>query len=149
MGRRPYLSRFECGHAGCAEIANYEAHTRADQTKLYQRYGNGKWRCSRHSQPLEVLGADNPCTTHEVVCSEHFSSGRSIGLYWGEGGGASGFNYGPGFRAFAKDFPIGTRLRVTAEIILPADYGVSDGALGRQGNLPPPEPLLPPQEQSR
>lgn len=43
------------------------------------------------------------------------------GLYWtaeGERPG-SGFTYGPGFKAFGRDFPEGTKLIVTAEVVLP------------------------------
>lgn len=63
--------------------------------------------------------------THEVVAEEKFlkpsryypnDPPRSLGLFFGN----QGFVYGPGFRAFAKDFPAGTVLRVTAEVILPA-----------------------------
>jgi hypothetical protein len=115
-----HYSRFECGFSGCSEIANYESATRSEQTKLYQMYGQGRWRCTRHSQPDTVLGASNPRRSYDVACSEHFYESRSTGKYWGAGSGASGFVYGPGFRAFAKDFPIGTVLRVTAEIIFPA-----------------------------
>jgi hypothetical protein len=37
-------------------------------------------------------------------------------LFWNTG---SGFIYGSGYKAFADDFPEGTILRITAEIILP------------------------------
>jgi hypothetical protein len=40
-------------------------------------------------------------------------------LYWGNFGMA----HGPGFKAFADDFPAGTVIRVTAEIILPEAKG--------------------------
>lgn len=109
MARR-YYSRFECGHPGCCEVANYESATRAEQGKLYESYGNKKWRCVRHSQPDSVLGPDNLRRVYELT-----SDARPHGVYWGH----SGFVYGPGFRAFAADFPAGTTLRVTAEIIMP------------------------------
>jgi hypothetical protein len=132
VSRRPYMLRFECSRAGCKEVANYEAHTRAEQTRLYQKYGNGKWLCIRHDRPNTVLGPDNASLVHEVACSEHFYQGHSIGLYWGEGGGASGFVFGPGFRAFAKDFPTGTRLRVTAEILPPLTNEAASAAHAAQ-----------------
>jgi len=109
--KRPYLSRFECAHPGCRETANYESFTRAEQAETQRRY-YGKWRCARHSQPQEVLSPTNRKIIHEEVSRQ-----EPHGLYWGH----SGFQYGPGFRAFAKDFPAGTVLRVTAEIIVPPD----------------------------
>lgn len=113
---RQYLSRFECGHPGCGEFATYESSRRADQADLYRRYGNKQWRCIRHSQPDQVLSLQNPRLTHTVVSREHHYEGKSIGLFWG---GGSAFTAGPGFKAFAKDFPAGTVLRVTAEVIPP------------------------------
>lgn len=43
------------------------------------------------------------------------------GLFWiGEGeSSGSGFTFGPGFKAFATDFPEGTQLRITAEVVIP------------------------------
>lgn len=112
MSPRAYMSRFECGIPGCAEVANYESHTRADQTRLYQSYGQGRWRCTRHSQPDQVLSAERPKIIHEEPSYED-----SHGRYWRWS--RSGITYGPGFKAFAKDFPPGTILRITAEVILP------------------------------
>lgn len=112
MSRRPYLSRFVCGADGCMDFVNYEANTRADQARLYQAYGQGRYRCSRHSRPDEVLSAERPIIVHEQVSYE-----ESYGRFWRHC--RSGFTYGPGFRAFAKDFPPGTCLRITAEVILP------------------------------
>jgi hypothetical protein len=42
-------------------------------------------------------------------------------LYWGKDEAWNGFSHGPGFKAFAEDFPAGTRLRITAEIIFPQE----------------------------
>lgn len=113
MGK--YAVRAECGEPGCREVANYEADTRKDQRRLYEKYGNKQWRCVRHSRPDEMLGPENRRIVWESVSQEKFYEGSSIGLYWG----SSGFLSGPGFRAFTKDFPEGTTLRVTAEIVLP------------------------------
>ena len=120
MARRPYLSRFQCGHDdGCREFQTYESDTRADQAALYGRYGNGKWRCIRHSQPDSVLGLTNLRRVYEIASDE-----RPHGVFWGH----SGFVSGPGFRAFAKDFPAGTVLRVTAEVIPPTSAEPDDRA---------------------
>lgn len=105
-----YSVRATCGHEGCKEIAFYEADTRADQDKLYAKYGGGKWRCLRHTGMDEVLSPDNLSRSKEMV-SHQDTHGRYFGY--------SGFIAGPGFKLWAKDFPAGTRLRVTAEVILP------------------------------
>lgn len=115
-----YHSRFECGHPDCHEIANYESSTRADQTDLYKRYGNRQWRCVRHSKPDEVLGLQNRMVSCDLVSTDIQGERGSLGLFWKrDGGSGRGFVFGEGFKAFSKDFPEGTILRVTAEIILP------------------------------
>ena len=40
------------------------------------------------------------------------------GLFWDK---RQGFTYGPGFKAYASDFPPGTKLIVTARIELPSE----------------------------
>ena len=75
-------------------------------------YSNGRWRCVRHSQPDEVLSAENPETTCELTV-EQKPGGRYFGNF--------GFVHGPGFKAFAKDFPEGTKIVVTATLIPPSE----------------------------
>lgn len=115
MSRRPSIVRFKCGHPGCEEFARYEADNRQHAIELDKRYGYGKYRCVRHSQPDSVLSADNVKIVDELISIE-----EPHGLYWGKEKAGSGFAHGPGFKAFAEDFPAGTILRVTAEIILPS-----------------------------
>lgn len=109
---RMRLSRFQCGHPDCREVVQYEYANRTEAASLFQRYGQGRWLCVRHSQPDEVLSPTNLIRVGEQVSRE-----EPYGRYWGH----SGFVFGPGFKAFAKDFPPGTKLRVTAEIILPEE----------------------------
>ena len=109
MGRE-YLSHFPCGHPGCTEHGHYSSSTRADQADLQRRYGNKQWRCVRHTRPDEVLSMQR-----RVIRTEMASGSEPHGIYWGH----SGFVSGPGFKAFAKDFPPGTIIAVTAEIIPP------------------------------
>ena len=112
MGRA-YSTRVECAHEGCTEVAHFESRTRKEQHDTYARYFK-KWRCIRHSQPDEVLSQSNLFRSMDMAIFE-----ESYGRFWGVDKAASGFAHGPGFKAFAKDFPSGTVLRVTAEIILP------------------------------
>jgi hypothetical protein len=62
---------------------------------------------------------DNPETVGVLVATDTGIQGH---LFWFPEGGprtGSGFQHGPGFRAFANDFPVGTRLIVTARLELP------------------------------
>ena len=106
--------RFRCAHEGCEEYAHYEADNREDSIRLQTTYGNGKWLCTRHSRPNEVLSAENTETVHTMKVFQ-----KDYGRFWGVDQAISGFTYGPGFKAFAKDFPEGTVIEVTARIILP------------------------------
>lgn len=107
---RKRMFRVMCGHDGCAEYGHFEVMDRAHGITLDQRYGAKKWRCVRHSQPDEMLSLTNMTRMVEVVSREE-PHGRYFGNW--------GFVSGPGFKVFARDFPPGTKLRVTAEIILP------------------------------
>lgn len=115
MPRPKKIVRAECGHPGCKEIARLEADNREDARRLCQKYGNGQWRCVRHSQPNEVLSLANSHIVFEAA-SKRVVPGCDD-LFWGN----SGFVHGPGFKAFADDFPPGTRIRITAEILPPTD----------------------------
>lgn len=116
---KPYgIFRATCGHAGCTEFARYEADNRKHYIDLSNRYGNGQWLCVRHSRPNEVLSQTDTKVVNEMKVIE--SRGA---LYWGKETASSGFAHGPGFKAFAGDFPEGTVLRITAEIITPSTGG--------------------------
>lgn len=112
MARHEYISRFQCSSPGCQECGRYASTTRAEQADDHKRYGNGKWKCARHGRPDDVLSMDNRRRVFEIASDQ-----REHGTYWGH----SGFVSGPGFMAWSKDFPAGTIIRVTAEIIPPSD----------------------------
>ena len=114
MSKREWPLRFKCAHEGCGESVTYRYDTRRDLVSSFElkHYGDGKgWRCIRHNKPDEVLSAENPETRAEVVCRE-----ESYGRFFG----SNGFIYGLGVKAFAKAFPPGTKLIVTARSELPA-----------------------------
>lgn len=115
MSRAPRIVRFRCGHEGCEEFGRYEVDNRNHAIDLDRQYGNGKYRCIRHSQPNSVLSAENNRIVDELTIFQ-----EKYGQFWGKERAFNGFAHGPGFKAFADDFPAGTILRVTAEIILPA-----------------------------
>jgi hypothetical protein len=110
MSRREISVRLRCGYEGCSEYGYYRCDTRREAADLQNRYSPNKWRCVRHTRADEVLSAERPKRTTEMVLRE-----EPHGKYWG----SFGFHSGPGFKAFGKDFPAGTILRVTAEVVLP------------------------------
>lgn len=124
MSRREWPLRFVCNYPGCTESANYRYPTRRDMMESFElkNYSGGRWRCVRHNKPDEVLSASNPRTRAEIVLEQ-----KSHGKYFGNFGFVSGL----GFRVFADDFPAGTRLIVTAEIVPPAERECPSSPDGR------------------
>lgn len=113
MARRTIRCHTHCHHEGCKETAFWDCESRADYLRIEAKYARN-WKCTRHSTPEQVLSIDQPKIVYEIA-----STRRETGLYWG----SHGFVYGDGYKAFCGDFPEGTILRVTAEIVLPAESG--------------------------
>lgn len=111
--------RAACHHPGCREVTFYEYRNRREMLDS-ERYAQ-KWKCLRHTG-VETMSPVETSRVKELVATDlPASSGGTLGRFWvAEGESGNGFAHGPGFRAFAEDFPAGTRLRITAEI-LPKD----------------------------
>lgn len=109
MARRNYPLRKNCAHDGCREVARWSYETQRDLVSSFEF--RNEYRCIRHSRPMEVLATDNDAT-EKVLVSKRGAGGN---MYWDN----SGFVHGPGFKAFADDFPEGTQLVVTARIVTP------------------------------
>lgn len=120
MSRRGASHREACQHAGCKESGWYEFDTQREYREYLERRRGKPWFCTRHTRPDEVLSSDNPECTTVLVATELSSdlTGNPLGRFWIAEGltTGSGFTYGPGFKAYAEDFPEGTRLVVTARI---------------------------------
>lgn len=116
MSKRRWPLRAPCRYPGCGERSNFEFDTQRDLNDYIRRYPS--WTCVRHTNAEEVLAADNPERTAVLVATDRNIQGW---LFWVPEGGVSGsqFSHGPGYKAFANDFPVGTRLIVTARIELP------------------------------
>lgn len=115
--RARYTTPLLCSYPGCRETGFYEFETRAEQRETMSHLNRTGWRCVRHTEPDTVLSADNP--VRETVLESYETA---YGRFWAPPGTqkvGSGFVYGPGFRTFAGDFPSGTRIVVTARLILP------------------------------
>lgn len=111
MARREYKLQKRCAHEGCTEIGRWTYETARDLASSYEN--RNAYRCVRHSDPGSVLSAENKITEAVMTC---VFSERAQGLFWN---GKSGLHTGPGFKAWASDFPEGTRLIVTARIEMP------------------------------
>lgn len=132
MRRRKHTLSLRCAHPGCAEYAHFEY----DSIRERQRASENRreWKCVRHSSPDETLGAGNMARTCVLV-----NVRMPYGLFWREEGatvGGGGFVHGPGFQAFAADFPEGAKLTVTATVSPPArDPCMARGQDGSEGLL--------------
>lgn len=116
MGKRQYTLNVKCNHEGCNEWGHYSYDTRKEYNEGYQR-NHKKYKCIRHIAPNEVLNkTDNTKIETILTASKSKKYPDLNGLFWNDG---SGFNYGSGYQAHANDFPEGTILKITAEIILP------------------------------
>lgn len=116
MSSKDKTYRVYCGHPDCRETGFYTYSNRKELIDLEKRYGQEKWRCVRHTKPEDVLSIQNRKTQVDVLAAKSKKYPEMNHLFWNDG---SGFIFGTGYQAYADDFPEGTILRVTAEIILP------------------------------
>jgi hypothetical protein len=126
MARREYYHRPQCAHEGCAERALYVFGTRREQSETVESLRRrGGWRCVRHTKPDDVLATDAPARETTLVSYEKdYGQLTGVKRFWRRQGtdeSGNGFVYGPGFKAFAGDFPAGTRLVVSARIEPPQE----------------------------
>jgi hypothetical protein len=113
--KRQYYHNVKCSYEGCTEYGHYSADSRREYIELCKRYST--WACVRHRCPKEVLSESN-----SLLESSQTVVVLPSGKYWTTDATSkpgSGFQYGPGFKAFADDFPVGTKLIITARIELP------------------------------
>ncbi len=108
-----HTSHVQCHYPGCRETSFYEYHSRKEQSEASRN--REKWLCVRHTNPDSVLSQTNTVRKFEVVSQ---SNEKLNGMkFWG----SQGLITGPGFKAYANDFPAGTKLVVTVEIQLPIE----------------------------
>ena len=114
MPKRQYHLSVKCSEPNCREVRHYLYDTRIEYNEAYVRHQKDK--CSRHSQPEKVLSIDNITIVSEQTVKT--AKDREEKYFDGKGL-VSSFTTGYAYRAFANDFPEGTILKVTAEIIIP------------------------------
>lgn len=113
MSRRERILRKTCAENGCTEFARWSFSSLRELKESYEAKQKDWW-CVRHKRKDEVLSTSNNTTERTLVSVKSING--SDKLFWS---GGSGFAYGPGFKAFADDFPEGTQLIVTARISIP------------------------------
>lgn len=115
----------KCSHEGCKEFGYFTFDSYKELSNHYSRVK--EWKCIRHTNPDSVLSIVNLSTSETLITKELLSSSsdNSLGLFWqkeinsGTNKCESGFQHGNGYKAYANDFPEGTKLIITAKIILP------------------------------
>ena len=115
---RTKTTRVQCNEPTCKEWGFFEY----DNLRERQQIDRKKWSCTRHASPERLLSTEKRLTQVSYVIGK---SGRYPDMqhsYWipqGHKDLESGFVFGPGFKGFAEDFPEGTKLTITAEVVLP------------------------------
>ena len=119
-----YRETKQCDRMGCTGRGFFEFASRREQAEASKR----TYRCLKHTQPDEWMTPENVSRTVTLTATrlpyvdpQREPSGFLPGLFWVADGrnSGSGFTFGPGFRADAKEFPEGTRLTITATVVLP------------------------------
>lgn len=114
--RTQYFIR-HCEADGCREVDRIECRSQHEYVETALIYRNRPYFCSRH-QPTN-LKPDSP-ERHVVIVCEHADVKKYPRLqdehFWSDG---SGFTYGPGFNAYAEDFPLGAKIHIRISVELP------------------------------
>lgn len=115
-------ARATCKHPGCTESAFWSFDTRKEAAAHYKY--REKWKCTRHTHPEEVMSTTNLERTVVLTAQRSDKLDPAKHRFWHNGVRlASGFNHSDAHKAYATDFPEGTRLIVTARIELPTGGG--------------------------
>lgn len=103
---REQLYQRACAEPGCVEVIRFTYRTRAEYLELERCCPR---RCVRHTHPEQTLSR-----TRVSAGASFISDGE---IWRGGPGLQSGLLHGPGFKAYAKDFPPGTAINITATIL--------------------------------
>ena len=116
--RRKWPFTVKCAEGGCAEKCRWEYSSRRELIESFEfkRYSKKEWFCVRHSNKKRVLSLDNRSTVWE--------SDPCVQEEYGKFFGRKGVLINDGFYASAEDFPVGTKIRITAEVIVPENETV-------------------------
>lgn len=109
----------KCHHPGCKEQAHWSFDSHKEMSDHFKKRQD--WKCLRHSKPDSVLSTERTQVIHIMTATRLEGGLCPDDLFWYPEGikYGSGFASGPGFMAYANDFPEGTKIKVTTELILP------------------------------
>lgn len=129
MARRGGTHQVRCKEeSGCREFAliSYGSQRELRETLDQSFYKN--YKCTRHRNPERVLGPENTAVQAVLIATDHWlppmregAEPRYVGRFWYPEGKTtgSGFNHSEAHKAYADDFPAGTRLVITAYVETP------------------------------
>jgi hypothetical protein len=124
--RGDYRQTVYCAGQPCPEKIIYHHLTRADEAASVKDQARRPWKCVRHARPAEVLSPEHQAITSVMAVILRPGAARwESPLIWA----APGWHFrsdsvsGPGFMAFASDWPEGTRIEITARILPPLETG--------------------------
>jgi hypothetical protein len=121
--RREHMLYVRCHHEGCKENQFYTYETLRDYRQAVKERRHANWMCIRHSD-------DRLLTPTKLTNSREYVNGKSKkypelpDLFWND---SSGFAYGSAWKAFARDFPPGTKIIETVQVILPDESIKEEG----------------------
>lgn len=112
--RRPITRSVKCEEPTCHDYARYEYDNQREYAEAVRR--NRKYRCSRHALGRTVL---SPTTLRSEWISEPSKPLKDYPSDPYRSFGSCGVLIGPNYYAEGRDFPIGTRIKITVEVLLP------------------------------
>jgi hypothetical protein len=124
MGRRGGYQTFRCHTEGCRESATVEYSTLRERAETAKSTYYSNWKCTRHRSPEKLLTPGGGAVQAVLVCYE-----ESYGRFWrpeGSTKGGNGFDFSTAHNAYADDFPVGTRLVITAYVETPDQAALSE-----------------------
>ena len=110
--RRTHSRVVYCTEPGCKDFARYQYDTRKDYDEAVKK--NRSWTCLRHSSRLLT-----PTNTKDEWISDPSGPSEKYPHLTGRWFGSWASIHAEDMRAEAVDFPDGTRIKITMEVILP------------------------------
>lgn len=105
-------TQVRCCYPGCHKTGSYEYDSRREMSE--NSASREKWVCARHIDPEAVMSPTS--LTREKSLVSEVLEGTDGHKFWNN----CGVIHGLGFKAYADDFPAGTKITVTARIELPS-----------------------------
>ena len=124
MPRGNYRQVIGCADPACPEKVTYRHETRADEAASVKSQRECAWKCARHRWPDRTLGPGQEVIAAVMtVIPVPDARAWEPSLIWESPGWPfqSDKISGPGFQAFAGDWPEGTRLEIRARILPPEE----------------------------